>query len=451
MKVHFIGIGGIGMSALAQYYLAKGFEVSGSDLESSEIIKLLKKKGAKIFIGPHSRLKLKTFTFLDAQGKLKNVKKSKLYNKVQSYKPPDLVIYSAAIPQNNVELREAKRLKIKCQSYSEALGELTKKHWTIAVAGTHGKSTTTTMLGLLLVKAGLDPTVIVGTKVKEFGGSNFRIGESEHLVIEACEYEESFLNYSPDIAVITNIKLDHLDYFKNFNNIKKAFAKFAKKLKKNGVLITEKQYKNSKDAKELKKILKIPGEHNVSNALAALAVARALKVPDKISFKALSEYSDCWRRFEIIKILYPKPYTLISDYAHHPTEVKATLKAAGEEYSRKKIWCVFQPHQYQRTWYLFDEFVKVFQNTRVDKLIITDIYKVAGREEKEFSKKMNAQKLVKAIKRRRELEENMGQSIIYIPFVLEKIADYLKANLKGEEVVIIMGAGNIYKLIDLYF
>ena len=408
MKIHFIGIGGIGVSALAQYYLTKNYKVSGSDLVCSEIINILKKKGVKVFI----------------KQKKENISKD-----------INLVIYSPAVQLDNPELKTAKKLKIKCLSYPEALGKLTKEYFTIAITGTHGKSTTTTMIALLLIKAGLDPTVIVGTKVKEFGNINFRIGKSKYLIIEACEYEESFLNHSSDIAVITNIESDHLDYFKNFDNVKKAFTKFTKQIKKGGVLITEKEYKNSKDAEKLKKILKVPGEYNIFNALAALAVARVLKISDKISFEALSEYSGCWRRFEIFKIIKPKKYTLVSDYGHHPTELKAVLSAAREKYPNKKIYCIFQPHQYHRTYHLFDDFIKTLQIVSIDKIIITDIYDVAGREDRETKEKVNSQKLVNAIN---------NPEVIYL--LKDKIIEYLEKKLKGGEVVIIMGAGDIYDI-----
>jgi len=415
MKIHFIGIGGIGVSALAQYYLEKGHKISGSDLVSSEITEALRKQGAKLLVGEH---------------KPQNISKD-----------VDLVIYSPAVQKDNPELKTAivqgPTLNIKTLSYPEALGELTKQYFTIAIAGTHGKSTTTAMIGLLLTKAGLDPTVIVGTKIKEFNNSNFRMGQSKYFIIEADEHFGSFLNYYPDIAVITNIEPDHLDYYKNFNNVKKAFAKFIKKLKPGGLLITEKEYKKIKDAERLRKILKVPGKHNISNALAALAVARALKISDKISFKALSEYKGSWRRFETFKISYSKPYTLISDYAHHPTEVKVTLKAAREKYLRKKIWCVFQPHQYHRTYHLFNEFVRVCRQIPIHKLIITDIYTVPGRESEKIIKKVNSEKLVKTIK---------NKKVIYLE--KEKIINYLKDNLQSGEVVIIMGAGDIYSLVD---
>ncbi len=352
-----------------------------------------------------------------------------------------MVVYTPAVPANNPELKRAKKLGIKCQSYPEALGELTKKYFTIAVSGTHGKSTTTAMIGLLLTKAGFDPTVIVGTKVKEFGNSNYRAGKSKYLIIEACEYDESFLNYYPNIIVITNIEAEHLDYFKTFNNVLKAFKKFVKKLPKDGILINEKKYKKTeKDAAKLRKVLKVLGEHNISNALSALAVARALKIPDKVSYQALSEYKGSWRRFEEkeYKIKDTKyKIHIISDYGHHPTQIRVTLKAAREKYPQKKIWCVYQPHQCQRTFYLFKDFVKVFRQAPVDKLIITDIYDVAGREEKEIKKKINSEKLVKAVNK---------NWVIYLP--KKEIIDYLKKNLRGGEVVIIMGAGDIYKLSD---
>jgi len=328
MKLHFIGIGGIGISALARYYLEKGNKVLGSDLVSSEITKALKKAGAKIFIGEH---------------KVKNLAKD-----------VDLVVFSRAVPKDNPELKQAKKSGIECQTYPQALGELTRKYFTIAVSGTHGKGTTTAMISLILIKAGLDPTVILGTKLKEFGNSNCRVGKSKYLVIEADEYRSSFFNYWPKIIVLTNIEKEHMDYFQNLNHILKTYKEYILHLPKDGLLIANRDDKNvrhitcnmkhvtlyslrQKETRTLKKILKIPGEHNISDALAALAVARFLKIPDKASFKALSEYRGAWRRFEIqkAKILNSKFCTLISDYAHHPTEIKVTLQAVREKFPRK--------------------------------------------------------------------------------------------------------------------
>jgi len=434
MKVHFIGIGGIGISALARYYLSKGHEITGSDLVLSEITEALKKLGVKIYIGSHNE---KHIAF--------DIKE---------------IIYSPAVKQDNPELKAAYKLQntnpnLKIMSYPQALGELTKNHFTIAVAGTHGKSTVAAMTGLLLIKAGLDPTVIVGTKLKEFGDSNCRVGKSKYLVIEADEHFASFLNYWPRIVVLTTLEADHLDFYINLNNLLKTFKEFISHLPEDGILVVNKDDKNiakvlkdkglkyktiyyslkDREIEKLKEILKVPGEFNVSNALASLSVARALKIPDKTCFKSLSEYRYSWRRFEIIKVSKPKPYTLINDYGHHPTQVRVTLKAAREKYPKKEIWCIYQPHQYQRTHYLFDEFVKAFQEAPVDKLIITDIYSVAGREKQEIKKKISSKNLVKAVNK---------PSVIYLS--KEKIQGFLEKNLKGGEVVIIMGAGDIYDL-----
>ena len=427
MKIHFIGIGGIGVSALAKYYLAKGYEVSGCDLVASEITDQLKKEGAKIRIGKPQTI---------------------------CSKNSDLVVYSPAVKKPNPELKGRKSL-----SYPEALGELTKTHYTIAVSGTHGKSTTTAMLGLLLIKAGLDPTVIVGTKLKEFNDSNCRVGKSKYLVIEADEHFASFLNYWPQIITLTNIAADHLDYYKNVGNIIKTFKKYLSHLPQKGWIIANSDDPNSanltafkntvwysnnqKEAATLRKLLKIPGEHIVADALAALATARVLKIPDKISFKALSEYNGAWRRFEIFHIKKPKPYTLVSDYGHNPTKARVTVEGARQKWPKKKIWLVYQPHQYSRTYYLWDDFVETFSRLPVNKLIITDIYDVAGREETKIKQKVSSEKLVKAIVNCKLKIENYP--VLYIS-TLQQVEQYLQKNLRGGEVVMVMGAGNIYGL-----
>ncbi len=435
MKIHFIGIGGIGVSALAQFYLAQGHQISGSDLAGSEITEALARAGMSINIGQNA----------------KNIKAN-----------IDRVVYSPAVKSDNPEFAEAKKLGIELKSYPEALGELTRQYKTIAVSGSHGKSTTTAMTALVLIKAGIDPTVIVGTKLKEFsaldgsasgGGTNFRAGKSNYLVIEACEYDGSFLNYQPQIAVITNIDKEHLDYFKTFKNVILEFKKFIAKLPAGGFLVANKDDKNlvkisrgkfktsyyatnQKESAKLKKILKVPGDHNISNALAVLQVARILGIKDSVTFKALAEFKGSWRRFEIIK---EKPFALISDYGHHPTEVMATLKAVREKYGKKKIWCIFQPHQHQRTFYLFKDFVKLFRQVKIDNIIITDIYDVAGREEKNINMKVDSKMLVKKIARK---------NVQYLPMAeAEKL---VKENIKNGEVLIVMGAGDVYKLVDKF-
>ncbi len=432
MKIHFIGIGGIGMSGLAKYYLEKGHEITGSDLAFSEITDWLKKQGIKLFMGKHS------------SGNVTD--------------DVDLIIYSPAVSEDNLELREAYQLQAKNQkveilSYPQALGKLTKKHFTIAVTGTHGKSTTTSMIGLLLIKAGLDPTVIVGTKLKEFEDSSCRVGNSKYLVIEACEHFESFLNYYPNIIVLTTIEAEHLDYYKNLENVIKGFKKFVANLKENGIVIANKDDENTKkiiknanwyslkdkEYSSIKEILKVPGDFNISNALAALNVARILKIKDEISFQVLSEYKGSWRRFEVSQItINNKQITLIDDYGHHPTEIRVTLKAAREKFPEKQIWCVFQPHQYQRTYYLFNDFIETLKQAPVDKLIITNIYDVVGREEREVREKISSEKVVKAVNK---------DSVVYV--AKEKIIEFLKQNLKGDEAVIIMGAGDIYEDVSL--
>ena len=444
MKAYFIGIGGIGMSALAQYYLDKNYSVVGSDLTDSEITKLLRDKGAEILVG-----KQKASNVPDDVG---------------------IVIYTPAIQPNNPELKKARKLKeknkkIKILSYPQALGKLTKNHYTIAIAGTHGKSTTTALVALILIKAGLDPTVIIGTKIREFGNSNYRLGKSKYLVIEACEHQASFLNYWPKIEIITNIEPEHLDYYKTVKNLLAGFKKFILHLKKadNNYLVANKEDKNLKklvglklldgikvryfsvnqpEAEQIRKIIKIPGEHNVYNSLAAVTAAKVLKIPLRISYLAISNYKGAWRRFEIGKyqVNNQTSIKIVNDYAHHPTEVLATLKAGRQKFKKEKIWCIFQPHQYQRTFYLFDDFVKTFKSVIeekiADKIIITDIFDVAGRENKTIKKKINAQKLVKSI--------GMPDKIEYIP--KDSLLKFIAKKMKPDDVLIVMGAGDIYQL-----
>lgn len=217
-KIHFIGIGGIGVSGLAGYYLSKGFQVSGSDLDKSAITESLEKQGAKIFYGPHKAANLRLGV--------------------------DLVVYTSAATPNNTELKKAKKLGIKTQTYPQALGDLTKKMFAIAVSGMHGKSTTTAMLSLVLEKAGFDPTVIVGTKIREWGNLNYRVGKSKYLVIEADEYKAAFLNYWPKILVLTNIEEEHLDYYKDLKHIMSVFKKYVSRLGKDRVLVGNKNDAN---------------------------------------------------------------------------------------------------------------------------------------------------------------------------------------------------------------
>jgi UDP-N-acetylmuramate--alanine ligase len=452
-KIHFIGIGGIGVSALARYFLAQGAEVSGSDLSPSEITDDLKKLGVKISTPCQNGF---------GTGQVG-------HNKKNLPADADLVIYSAAVGNDNPELKEAKARGIKCRTYAQALGELTKQYFTIAVSGSHGKSTTTAMLANILVKAGFDPTVIIGTKLKEFGDSNFRAGKSKYLLIEADEWNGSFLNYRPKMIVLTNIDREHLDYYENLNHIIKTFREYVGHLPDNGILAANQNDHNitrmltrfkvqdlrfkiirygksilKSEFLNLKSLLKVPGEHNVYNALAALSAARALKIPDKISFKALSEYRGAWRRFEWLGKF--NGADIISDYAHHPTEIRATLQAAREKYLypvrnrrfsngvKKEIWCVFQPHQLQRTEFLFRDFVSAFD--AADKIFLLDIYGVPGRE-KEGSK-VSSEKLAMAIKKR-------GKNAVYFSD-FGTMVKALKKSADKNKTILIMGAGDIWKV-----
>ena len=447
MKIHFIGIGGIGVSALAGYYLANGNLVSGSDLSASPTTESFEKQGAEIFIGPHNS------------------------NNVKS--DVDLVVYTAAVPKNNSELRRAKKLGIKTQLYAEALGDLTKEMHTIAVSGMHGKSTTTAMIALMMEKAGLDPTVIVGTKLREWDNSNYRVGKSKYLVIEADEYNASFLNYWPKVIVLTNIEEEHLDFYKNLDHIMKIFEEYVSHLGEDGILVANKQdvnvvkvaqnvkckvvyYGDSVSLKETESLaLQVPGEHNISNTMAALAVAKILKIPQKKAVEALNEFTGTWRRMEFRgEVNGAKIY---DDYGHHPTEIKATLAGAREllsknlvpssQFSVSRLYCVFQPHQYQRTYKLFDQFMDAFVSA--DQAIILPIFSVPGREKDSIKEKVNSKILAKAIMRSKKPSiSGKQQTVVYLNSFL-KAKNYLKKNLKKGDVVVVMVAGDIYQLTEM--
>ncbi len=474
-KVYFIGIGGIGTSALARWFLSKGYNVSGSDASPSETTQELKKEGVKVFIGQ----------------KASNLDKS-----------IDLVVHTAAVKAGNSEFDRAKKLKISLMSYSQALGSLTRQYKTIAIAGAHGKSTTTALMSLVAIKSKIDPTVIVGTKLKEFGGSNFRNGKSKHLIIEADEYANAFSNYFPWAAIILNIDREHLDYYKNLSEIKNVFLGFVGNIQVGGILILNKDDKNlfslknkiEKIAKKkkikivwfsirekfkenirkrLEKFLKITGSHNVSNSLAVYELARLMKVKEKDIFAALGSFNGAWRRMEYrgefrIKnlghrnkktflILNPKSSILVyDDYAHHPTEIKATLSGIAQKWPKKALICVFQPHQTKRLTSLFNEFSEAFDD--VNNLILLDIFKVRGRENSSEVSQNISQKLAETIKKRISKIENCKLKIItHIPSSqqknLKKVLENIILNpkfsiLNSAAIIIMMGAGDIYKMTD---
>ncbi len=429
--IHIIGIGGIGTSSVAQIFQTQKKTITGSDLNNSKLITVLKRKGFKITIGHNG----------------KNIPKN-----------CQLVIYSPAIPPDNPELKEAAKRKIRTISYPEALGEMSKDYFTIAICGTHGKSTTTAITALILEKGGLDPTVVIGTKVREFKNQNFRVGKSKYLVLEACEYKDSFLHLNPDILAITNIEPDHLDFFKNFKNYKESFKKLAQKSKK---IIFNPKDRDSTEIVENQKaellllnldknILKIssnkveqltlspgvPGQFNTYNSAIAALLGKSLKIESKKIEQAVRNFKGTWRRMEHKKTNL-KPTLFIDDYGHHPTEITVTLKAIRETHPKAKILCIFQPHQYNRTLNLLKDFGKSFKDP--DLVIIPNIYQV--RDNKEDIAKVSTDDLVNEIKKNKTKALN-GKG-------LEKTAEYILKNYKKFDIIVTMGAGDIAKIYDL--
>lgn len=406
-NIYFIGIGGIGMSGLANILLLKGNKITGSDTVNSEIIEDLKAKGVTVF----------------SEHKNQNITKE-----------IDFIIYSQAITENNPEIIEAKKLNLKIYSYPEYLGEFSKDYFLIAIAGTHGKSTTTAITALVLED--LDPTVIVGTKIREFKGKNYRLGKSKYLILEACEYKEAFLNLKPDILVITNIEPEHLDYFKNEENYHKAFEKIKKNLRKNGKIIDETSISNKK-IEHISIKPNVPGKHNVYNASLAAIVGTELGVPNKIIEQKISKFSGTWRRMEIINNNWHGK-KIYDDYAHHPTEIRVTLEALKEKYPQENICCVFQPHQYSRTASMLQEFANSLQ--LADQVIIPNIYRV--RDTDEDVSKINTDTLVDAINQHNKIAIN-GNG-------LEETYKYLEKSQKETDIIILMGAGDIAKMRKMF-
>lgn len=403
-KVFFIGIGGIGISALAKMALSKGVEVSGVNDEEGKTIDSLKELGIDITI---------------SKGTLDTLPEADLY------------IYSDAWLYRGPEIIEnAKKTNKPVLSYFEALGQFAKEYKVIAIAGTHGKTTTTAMVAEVLIDAGLDPTVIVGSFVKKFE-SNFRRGEGEYLVVEADEYNRHFLNFHPFIAVVTNIEADHLDCYKDLADIQKTFDKF----------ISQSKNKVLDYSKYLEKVpkLSVPGLHNRMNAAAALAVADILNIKKEISDKSLAEFSGTWRRLEK-KGVTKEGVIIYDDYAHHPTEVKASLLGLRELYPKEKknIVVLFQPHLYSRTKALFNEFTTCFDEA--DRVFILPIYFARENPDPEIS----SEKLALAIC------DHKGEATAFKDFLsAENFIQNL--NLGDKDVFVTMGAGEAYKVAEKVF
>lgn len=441
-KVHFVGIGGVGVSAIAEILHNRGFKVSGSDAKSSQITENLAHKGIDISY-EHSETLVEGAQF---------------------------VVYTTAVSSAHPELARAEALGIPCISRPDMLGMLMDEYAnSIAVSGAHGKTTTSSMIAMALERTQLDPTILIGGEVKDLG-SNARVGASDILVAEACEYKESFLSFHPHIAVLLNIDADHLDYYRDLDHIVEAFERYVMGLPKNGILIyngddplcvkvaekascdTRLRFGLSKDYDyhpeqtgkndlgyptfalvhpkgQVSISLSVPGDHNVYNAMAAFAATTLAGAEYGPAAEHLSLFTGAARRFD--EQGYYNGARIIDDYAHHPSEVKATLKAASE-LPHERIICVFQPHTYTRTLELMEEFSTAF--TDCDELIITDIY--ASRE-KDMGQ-VHARDLVKRI-------EATGQAVKYIgPF--DDILAHLRTIVSEGDLVFTMGAGNVCDL-----
>ena len=442
-NVHMVGIGGVSMSGIAEILQNWGISVTGSDSTQSAITDELNERGIKVTIG----------------------------NDIDSVKNADIVVYSAAISKDNPELVEAKKQNIKTMERADFLGEITKCYNnTVTIAGTHGKTTTTSMVSLSFLEAELDPSIQVGAILEEIGGNN-RVGNSENFIIEACEYVESFLKFSPKSAIILNIDNDHLDYFKTFANVKKAFIKYVELLPEDGILvvngddqncldlqkhtkarcvtygITNKHtdffsvnivfdengfpqfdvYQNDKFYARIK--LSVPGMHNVSNCLACIAMCHEYGISSIDIQNALVNFKGADRRFEYKGMI--NGAKVFDDYGHHPTEIIATAKSLmNKKYN--KSWVVFQPHTYSRTKNLLDDFAKALLN--FDNIIIVDIY--AARETNTYG--ISSKDLVNKI-------QSFGTAARYIPDFNECV-DYIKANVKPNDIVMTLGAGTVTKI-----
>ena len=440
--LHFVGVGGIGMSGLAELLLNQGYAVSGSDMTETDITRNLQKMGGTIYIG-HS---------------------------AENIGDADVVVHSSAVTDDNPEIEAAKEKGIPVIRRAEMLAELVRlKPYAVAVAGTHGKTTTTSIAGMVMTEAGLDPTIIVGGVVRSLA-TNARLGDSDYIVAEADEFDRSFLTLSPTIAIITNIEIEHLDIYKDLDDIKDTFLIFASRVPFYGAVIAcidephlkailpdikkriitygldesaevravdisyesgESRFNLINEGVDLGKIhLRMPGVHNVKNALGVIALALELDIPFDTIAKALSEFEGVRRRFEIKKRI--AGMMIVDDYAHHPTEVKSSLSAAQTGWNRRVI-AVFQPHLYSRTRDFKDEFGSSFNHA--DVVIITDIFPAREAPIEGVTGKLIAD----------AVKSSGHKEVHYLP-EKEKISDFLIDFATEGDMIITIGAGDIYKI-----
>jgi len=356
----------------------------------------------------------------------------------------ELLVYSEAIPPDAPERRKATSLGIPQKSYPEALAEIQDGSRTIAVCGTHGKSSTTAMAARVLLEAGLDPTVVVGTKVRELGGRNWRQGKSGLFLVEACEYRRSFMHYSPSIVILTNCDGDHFDYYASEDDYKQAFVAFIQKLPKDGMVITHKSDRDCADVVQRAgrtvqdadsfplTSLNTPGLHMMQNAQLVLALAEVLSIPHAEATKSLSGFAGTWRRMEVKG--EAGGVLIVDDYAHHPKEITATIAAMKSAYPSRRLVTVFQPHTHDRTLKMYEGFTKAFAGA--DSVIIPDIY--VARTDIE-TKEVDVDAFVKDIASRSSVEARNGTSLKETERMLRKI-------LKPGDILLCMGAGNITSL-----
>lgn len=417
--LHFIGIGGIGISALARMMVAEGKRVSGSDRGASRVTDELQKLGVTIAFN-HSKENLPEGV--------------------------DCIVFTNALAQDNLELLAAREKNIPVLSYPEMLGIVSEGKYTVAISGTHGKTTTTAMIANILQQGGLEPTVVVGSLLKK-DNSNFISGKGNYFVVEADEYKKSFLHLNPNILVINNIDEDHLDFYKDLGDIQGAFRTLAERVPRDGFVVCDilnkhvtpvveglrcsvidhVQYKRS-DMQ-----LRVAGEHNRMNAAAAYAVGKLLGVGQTVIEKSLAQFEGTWRRFEH-KGMMECGASVYDDYAHNPQKVRAALQGAREKFPGKRIMVVFQPHLYSRTKLLLKEFAEAF--TDADYVIIAPIY--AAREEPD--PEISGEILANAIRKVR------GEVVHISEF--EDIASSIRKIAGKNDVVVTMGAGDIFKVGD---
>jgi len=421
-NIFFCGIGGIGMSALARYAAQTGHSVWGSDSTASLLLQELESEGIKVFLTQRPENIPENCTEF---------------------------IYSEAIPEDHPERLRARELGIPQKSYFEKLGEISQDFFTICIAGTHGKSGTTVMTGLALEAQGVDPTVFVGTKVFEWGKKNMRRGKSNILLVEACEYCESFLYLEPDVIVLTSIEPDHLDYYQTSEKYFTGFQKFVAKLPAEGMLVADfdlPEVQNIAAKFTGKKVttgeflaqvpgLLLPGEHYRQNAARVLALFSALELNLEIAQKSLAKYRGAWRRFEMKG--EKNGITVIDDYGHHPTEIQATLKTLCELYPDRKKWVIFQPHQYSRTADFLAEFAMSFSG--VQEILIPNIYRV--RDTEADLERVSPEILVQ------EIAKNLasGERVRYTDG-FEKTVELLNAEAKSGDVILTLGAGPVHEV-----